>query len=54
MSKKTPRKKSRLAKKTRQNRRVPVFATIRSEGAAQTNPKRRNWRTDKIKQRDKE
>ncbi|MEM4295460.1 MAG: hypothetical protein QXI89_01690 [Candidatus Anstonellales archaeon] len=40
--------KMRLAKKTRQNRRVPVFAFLRSKRKVRNNPKQRNWRTDKI------
>ena len=43
--------KLRLAKKTRQNRRVPVFAVIRSKRKVRDNPKQRNWRTDKLKTR---
>jgi large subunit ribosomal protein L39e len=43
--------KMRLAKKTRQNRRVPMFAIIRSKRKVRNNPKQRNWRTDKLKTR---
>jgi large subunit ribosomal protein L39e len=41
-----------LAKRTRQNRRVPVFAFLRSKRKVRDNPKQRNWRTDKIGTRD--
>jgi large subunit ribosomal protein L39e len=40
-----------LAKRTRQNRRVPVFAFLRSKRKVRDNPKQRNWRTDKLKTR---
>lgn len=54
MTKKSPRKKSRLGKKNRQNRRVPTFVMIRTKRKVQNNPRSRNWRTDKIKKKDKE
>ena len=54
MVKKDLNRKKRLAKKTRQNRKVPVFATIRSKRKVQTNPRSRVWRTDKINKKDKE
>ena len=54
MVKKDLKKKMRLGKKTRQNRRVPTFAAIRSKRKVQVNPKSRTWRTEKIKKRDKE
>lgn len=54
MVKKDLKKKMRLGKKARQNRRVPTFAMIRTKRKVQTNPKTRNWRTEKIKKKDKE
>ncbi|MDD5022612.1 MAG: 50S ribosomal protein L39e [Candidatus ainarchaeum sp.] len=54
MVKKDLKKKMRLGKKTRQNRRVPTFVTIRSKRKVQANTKTRVWRTEKIKARDKE
>ncbi|MBN2122402.1 50S ribosomal protein L39e [Candidatus Micrarchaeota archaeon] len=44
----TPTKKKRLGKKTRQNRRLPVFVTVRTERKVRWNNRSRNWRTDKI------
>ena len=49
MVKKSSERKKRLAKKTRQNRRMPVFVTIRTKRKVTQNNRRRNWRTDKIK-----
>ncbi|MGB9635099.1 MAG: 50S ribosomal protein L39e [Candidatus Micrarchaeia archaeon] len=42
-------KKTMLGKKRKQNRRVPLFATIRSKREVSDNPERRNWRTQKLK-----
>ncbi len=46
---KTLPKKMRLAKKTRQNRRVPVFAMMKTARKLRTHPKSRQWRRSKIK-----
>jgi len=54
MVKKDLNKKMRLGKKKKQNRRVPTFATIRSNKKVQSNSHVRNWRTEKIKAKDKE
>ena len=54
MVKKDLKKKMKLGKKNRQNRKVPTFAAIRSKRKVQTNPKTRNWRTEKISKKDKE
>ena len=43
------KKKIILAKRKRQNRRVPLFATARTRRKVTDNPKRRNWRTQKLK-----
>lgn len=45
---KSPNKKKRLGKKTRQNRRMPVFVTVRTKRKVRWNNQSRNWRTDKI------
>lgn len=52
MSKKDTKKKQGLIKAKRQNRRLPLFVAIRTNRKVQTNNKRRNWRTDKIKDYD--
>ncbi len=49
MSKKTLAKKMRLAKAERQNKRLPVFVTIRTKRKVTSNSKRRNWRTEKLR-----
>ncbi|MFH2105870.1 MAG: 50S ribosomal protein L39e [Candidatus Micrarchaeota archaeon] len=49
MSKKDSEKKGRLAKAKKQNRRLPIFVTIRTKRKVQANNSRRNWRRDKIK-----
>ncbi len=46
---KTLSKKVRLAKKTRQNRRVPIFAMMKTSRKLRTHPKTRQWRRSKIK-----
>ena len=43
--------KLKLTKKTRQNRRVPTFAIVRSKRKVTRNPKTRNWRRDKLNTR---
>jgi len=49
MGKKGLGKKMRLAKAERQNKRLPVFITIRTKRKVQSNNKKRNWRTDKLR-----
>ena len=41
-------KKIMNAVKGRQNRRVPLFVTARTKKDVTENPKRRNWRTQKL------
>ncbi len=41
-------KKRMNAVKGRQNRRVPLFVTARTKKDVTENPKRRNWRTQKL------
>ncbi len=41
-------KKQRLGKKTKQNKRMPVFVTVRTKRKVMHNNRSRNWRTDKI------
>ncbi len=48
MTKKTHDKKKRLAKATRQNRRLPVFVAIRTKRKVTQNFKKRAWRTQKL------
>ncbi|MEM0437799.1 MAG: 50S ribosomal protein L39e [Candidatus Micrarchaeia archaeon] len=43
------KKKVILAKKCKQNRRVPVFVSVRTKRDVGDNPKRRYWRTRKLK-----
>lgn len=54
MGKKSPTRKSRLAKKTRQNRRIPTFVMIRTKRDVVSNTKQRAWRTQKIGKKDKD
>ena len=49
MGKKTIGKKMKLAKAERQNKRLPVFVTIRTKRKVQANNKKRVWRTDKLR-----
>lgn len=42
------KKKIMLAKRKRQNRRVPLFVVARTNREVNDNPKRRNWRTQKL------
>jgi large subunit ribosomal protein L39e len=41
-------KKKKLGKKTRQNKRMPVFVTVRTKRKVMWNNQSRNWRTEKI------
>lgn len=47
------KKKLILAKKMRQNRRVPLFVSAKTNRKVSDNNKRRNWRTRKLKLSDK-
>jgi large subunit ribosomal protein L39e len=44
MGKKSKAKKKRLAKKERQNTRVPAWVMMKTDMQVTRNPKRRNWR----------
>ncbi len=44
MGKKTVGVKKRLAKALNQNRRAPVWVTMKTNRRVITNPKRRHWR----------
>ena len=54
MGKKDKRKKMRLAKAARQNRRMPIFVTVRTKRKVMWNNRSRNWRTEKLKAKEKE
>ncbi|MCL5008293.1 MAG: 50S ribosomal protein L39e [Candidatus Marsarchaeota archaeon] len=49
MGKKSQLKKARLGKKLKQNRRVPVLATLRTHRRVQYNRMQRDWRKRKLK-----
>ena len=49
MTKKTGYEKRRLGRKLKQNRRIPVLATIRTHRRLQSNMFSRDWRHRKIK-----
>lgn len=51
MSKKTPRKKSMLGRKIKQNRRIPLFVISKTNRKVVQNRERRNWRSQKLKMR---
>ena len=44
MGKKSKAKKKRLAKKERQNSRVPAWVILKTDRGTMQNPTRRNWR----------
>lgn len=44
MGKKSKGKKKRLAKRARQNTRVPTWVMLKTNREVTQNPKRRNWR----------
>ncbi|HEV8290005.1 MAG TPA: 50S ribosomal protein L39e [Candidatus Norongarragalinales archaeon] len=46
---KSKEKKIALAKRLRQNRRIPIFVIAKTKRKVSMNPKRRNWRTAKLK-----
>ncbi|MEK6982238.1 MAG: 50S ribosomal protein L39e [Candidatus Micrarchaeota archaeon] len=52
MGNKTLIKKSKLAKAERQNRRLPLFVTIRTKRKVGFNRIKRTWRTDKLRIKD--
>ena len=45
MGKKSKAKKKRLAKKDRQNSRIPAWVMLKTDRDVQRNPKRRSWRS---------
>jgi len=47
-------KKARLAKAARTAKPVPLFIRLKTGRRVSTNPKRRHWRTKKLKKREKE
>ncbi len=49
MGKKGETKKKRLAKAGKQNRRMPVFVTVRTKRKVVWNNRRREWRTSKLR-----
>jgi len=49
MGKKTVGVKKRLAKFLKQNRRPPIWVTLKTNRKVVTNPKRRHWRRGKLK-----
>jgi large subunit ribosomal protein L39e len=49
MGKKTVGVKKRLAKAYKQNRRAPVWITVRTKRSVFGSPKRRHWRRTKLK-----
>ncbi len=44
MGKKSKGKKKRLAKKKKQNQRVPAWVMLKTNRSVTNHPKRRNWR----------
>ncbi|HIE53907.1 MAG TPA: 50S ribosomal protein L39e [Chromatiaceae bacterium] len=54
MSKSDSRRKKRLAKAGKKNRRIPAFVMIRTNREVSRNRYRRDWRTDKLSEREKE
>ncbi|RLI79573.1 50S ribosomal protein L39e [Archaeoglobales archaeon] len=49
MGKKTVGVKKRLAKALKQNRRAPIWITLKTNRKVFASPKRRNWRARKLK-----
>jgi len=49
MSKKTLKKKMMLAKKRKQNRRMPVLAMVKTHRRVQYNKFQRDWRRRKMR-----
>ena len=54
MVKKTPQRKARLVKALSKNRRIPVFVIAKTNRRITQNTERRNWRTQKLKNHEKE
>lgn len=54
MGSKDLRRKKRLAKATRKSRRMPAFVIIRTKRKVTQNRYRRDWRTDKLSERETE
>jgi len=54
MGKKSALKKARLGKAGKQNRRMPVFVTVRTKRKVLWNNRKREWRTSKLRITDKE
>jgi len=54
MSKKDLKKKKRLAKANSKIKRIPAFVIARTKGKLTHNRRSRNWRTDKLKNTEKE
>ncbi len=52
MGKKSQKKKARLGKKLKQNRRIPVLATLRTHRRVQYNRAQRSWRNKKLRIKD--
>ncbi len=52
MGKKSALKKKRLGKAGKQNRRMPVFVTVRTKRKVLWNNRRREWRTSKLRIKD--
>ncbi len=48
MSKKSKAKKKRLAKKAKQNSRVPAWVIMKTNQDVMRHPQRRNWRTSDL------
>jgi len=49
MGKKSETKKRRLGKAGKQNRRMPIFVTVRTKRKVLWNNRRREWRTSKLR-----
>lgn len=49
MSKKTPHIKKILVKAQRRTRAVPIFVRMKTARKVSSSPKRRNWRSGKLK-----
>jgi large subunit ribosomal protein L39e len=48
MSKKSPKKKGRLAKAMKANRRVPVFVMAKTNRRVRYNTRNRHWRRSRL------
>ncbi len=54
MGSKGKTKKMKLAKATRQTKRIPAFVIVRTKRRVSFNRRRRDWRTDKLRIEDSE